>query len=145
MLHSLRVHRRKPGRYRSQSAGQSKVRYRCQKRRTNYPSLRAHDGRPSTQIVCLDASGHRSRLRLFLTCQFLNKMECWSPGVLEYWVLNASLHYSITPVLQSSVPHSGSANVGSTPPRTQSWPFSTLYLYWYSPRGGGPEAWEPSS
>ena len=43
-----------------------------------------------------------------------------------------------------SLYYSGSASVGSTPPRTQSWPFSTLYLYWYSPRGGGPEAWEPS-
>jgi hypothetical protein len=30
------------------------------------------------------------------------KMECWSRGVLEYWVLNALFHYSITPVFQSS-------------------------------------------
>ena len=28
-----------------------------------------------------------------------------------------------------SLYYSGSANVGSIPPRTQSWPFSILYLY----------------
>ena len=30
-------------------------------------------------------------------------MDYWSMGELEYWVLNASLHYSITPVFQSLV------------------------------------------
>jgi len=30
-------------------------------------------------------------------------MGFWSNGVLEYWVLNASLYYSITPVIQSSL------------------------------------------
>ena len=30
-------------------------------------------------------------------------MEYWSMGELEYWVLTASLHYSITPVFQSLV------------------------------------------
>ena len=29
----------------------------------------------------------------------MSEMECWSTGVLEYWVLNPSLHYSITPIL----------------------------------------------
>src|SRR6185295_12541703 len=33
---------------------------------------------------------------------------------------------------------SGSARVGRTPPRTRSSPFSILYSYSYSPRGGGP-------
>ena len=28
------------------------------------------------------------------------EMECWSIGVLDYWVLNASLQYSFTPILQ---------------------------------------------
>jgi hypothetical protein len=28
-------------------------------------------------------------------------MGCWNMGILEYWVLNASLHYSIIPLLQS--------------------------------------------
>jgi hypothetical protein len=27
-----------------------------------------------------------------------SEMGCWSMGILEYWVLNASLHYSIIPV-----------------------------------------------
>ena len=31
----------------------------------------------------------------------VREMECWSMGVLEYWVLNTSLHCSITPVLQA--------------------------------------------
>jgi len=33
----------------------------------------------------------------------LNTMEYWSNGVLEYWVLNALLQYSNTPVLQFSI------------------------------------------
>jgi hypothetical protein len=32
----------------------------------------------------------------------MSEMECWSKGVLEHWVLNASLHYSTTPILQNS-------------------------------------------
>src|SRR6266498_2148676 len=32
----------------------------------------------------------------------MNEMECWSKGVLDYWVLNASLHYSTTPILHYS-------------------------------------------
>src|SRR6266508_4526950 len=31
----------------------------------------------------------------------LSKMECWNIGVFECLVLNASLHYSTTPVLQT--------------------------------------------
>jgi hypothetical protein len=30
-----------------------------------------------------------------------HKMECWSDGILEYWVSNPSLHHSITPVPMS--------------------------------------------
>jgi hypothetical protein len=29
------------------------------------------------------------------------KMECWSNGILEYWVLNPSLQHSVTPLIQS--------------------------------------------
>ena len=29
----------------------------------------------------------------------MGEVGCWSTGVLEYWVLNPSLHYSITPIL----------------------------------------------
>src|SRR6266581_3563865 len=32
----------------------------------------------------------------------MSEMECWSKGVLDYWVLNASLHYSTTPILHYS-------------------------------------------
>jgi hypothetical protein len=35
-------------------------------------------------------------------CRLLKKisqeMECWNTGVLEYWVLNPSFHYSIVPI-----------------------------------------------
>src|SRR4249919_625154 len=31
-----------------------------------------------------------------------SQMECWSTGVMEYCALNASLHYSTTPILESS-------------------------------------------
>jgi hypothetical protein len=30
-------------------------------------------------------------------------MGCWSMGILDYWVLNPSLQYSITPLFQSPV------------------------------------------
>jgi hypothetical protein len=30
-------------------------------------------------------------------------MECWNTGILEYWVLNASIHHSILPLFQSLV------------------------------------------
>src|SRR6266850_1384544 len=39
----------------------------------------------------------------------------------------------------------GPASVGSWPPRTRSWPSRISYSYSKSPRGGGPEAREPSS
>src|SRR5262249_22932275 len=39
----------------------------------------------------------------------------------------------------------GSASVGKWPPSIHKRPFSTLYLYSYNPRGGGPAACEPSS
>src|SRR5262249_55673727 len=42
-------------------------------------------------------------------------------------------------------PQRGSDNVGSWPPRTHSCPCSILYSYSYNPRGGGPDACEPSS
>src|SRR5262249_8422874 len=41
--------------------------------------------------------------------------------------------------------HTGLERVGSWPPRTQSAPSRTRYSYSNSPRGGGPEAREPSS
>ena len=30
-------------------------------------------------------------------------MECWNTGILEYWVLNTSIHHSILPLFQSLV------------------------------------------
>src|SRR6266536_811350 len=36
-----------------------------------------------------------------LVKKILHETEYWSIGVLEYWISNASLHYSIAPVLQS--------------------------------------------
>ena len=30
-------------------------------------------------------------------------MGCWSTGVLEYWVLDPSIHYSTTPLFQSLI------------------------------------------
>ena len=41
--------------------------------------------------------------------------------------------------------HTGPASVGSWPPRTQSCPCRISYSYSKRPRGGGPEAREPSS
>src|SRR5437667_56901 len=42
------------------------------------------------------------------------RLECWSIGVLECWVLKASLHYSTTPALQffSSPPRSFETSAG---------------------------------
>src|SRR5439155_21975744 len=41
--------------------------------------------------------------------------------------------------------HTGLESVGNWPPRTQSAPSRTWYSYSNNPRGGGPEAREPSS
>jgi hypothetical protein len=30
----------------------------------------------------------------------MSEMECWNIGILEYWVLNASIHHSILPLFQ---------------------------------------------
>src|SRR5262249_37770167 len=46
---------------------------------------------------------------------------------------------------QGSASHTGLESVGNWPPRTQSAPSRTRYSYSNKPRGGGPEAREPSS
>ena len=41
------------------------------------------------------------KLSLQAESRSVSERDHWSDGVLEYWVLNASLHYSITPLFQS--------------------------------------------
>src|SRR5262249_45354310 len=59
----------------------------------------------------------------------------------------ADLQAILEPVSGDRQPphHSGSASVGTCPPTTIRFPSWTLCWYSKRPRGGGPDAWAPSS